>query len=119
MIFYLSLSNFRRPDMYKLRYFLLLLLIYVPAIIRSSEARPSYHIIFDWGKLSAEALLAYTYLSSINNFAFGADLGLEFGHIKAKFGYYYRMYGIKRRFLMTPVSIFSQIWVQVYISIAP
>ena len=36
------------------------------------EVRPAYNMNFNWGKVSAEVLAAYTNLTSINSFATGA-----------------------------------------------
>ena len=57
------------------------------------EARPAYVKKLDWGKISTEALLAYTDLASVNCFSAGAGVGIDGKWISGKLGYYYRMYG--------------------------
>ena len=59
----------------------------------SIEARPGYFHDFSWGRLSAETLLAYTGISSVNSIAAGAGMGLSGKWLSGRLGYYYRMYG--------------------------
>ena len=59
----------------------------------STEIRPAYHIPFKWGKLSIEAILAYTHLRAINSFAARGGTSLDSKSISTRLGYYYRLYG--------------------------
>jgi hypothetical protein len=73
------------------------------------EARPAYYKSLDWGKLSAEALLAYTNLSSINNIAAGAGLQVESKWADARLGYYYRLYGGKEGWIKEPFNLYYEL----------
>ena len=57
------------------------------------EARPAYSIDYSWGSISAEALLSYRYLASVNSFAAGAGADVSGRWVGLKFGYYYHLYG--------------------------
>lgn len=57
------------------------------------EARPSYLIECPWGRISAETLLLYRNLTSLNSAAVGAGADISFRWLAVKFGYYYHMYG--------------------------
>ena len=57
------------------------------------EARPTYTMHFPWGRLSAEVLMTYTQLSSINNMAVGGGAWVDYGRMNVTLGYYYRLYG--------------------------
>ena len=59
----------------------------------SIEARPAYIHDFSWGNISAEVLLSYTNMRSVNSYAAGAGIGLGGKWVGVKFGYFYRMFG--------------------------
>lgn len=70
------------------------------------EARPSYFHDLKWGRISAEVLLHYSYMSSVNNFAAGAGLGLKTRWIDVKTGYYCRMYGREGNKITEPLNLY-------------
>jgi hypothetical protein len=70
------------------------------------EARPSYFKSVKWGQISAEALLHYTYMYSLNNFAAGVGIKLETKWIDAKLGYYYRLYGSAGNIITEPFNLY-------------
>ena len=59
----------------------------------SLEARPSYMIGLECGKVSPEVLIAYTNLLSVNSFAAGVGVSGCFGTVSGRLGYYYRTFG--------------------------
>lgn len=73
------------------------------------EVRPAYYHNFAWGKLSAEILFNYANLSSINNFAVGAGVGLSSKWIDGKLGYYYRLYGGKSGHIYEPFNVYYEL----------
>lgn len=70
------------------------------------EARPSYFHDLKWGRISAEALLHYSYMSALNNHAAGAGIGLKSKWIDAKLGYYYRLYGANGYKITEPFNLY-------------
>lgn len=74
----------------------------------SLDVRPSYQKTYEWGKLSAEALLTFTNLSSINNFSAGCGVDLDFKSVSAKLGYYYRMYYCDGDMINEPFNIYYE-----------
>ena len=73
------------------------------------EARPAYHMEMPWGMLSAEAILEYTNLNSVNNFAAGAGVGISGTWIGGRLGYYYRLYGGKGGKIHEPFNIYYEL----------
>lgn len=73
------------------------------------EARPSYFHDFAWGRISAEALLNYTNLTSVNSMAVGGGVGISGKWIGAKFGYFYRIYGGKEGKIEEPFNIYYEL----------
>lgn len=73
------------------------------------EARPTYHMDLDWGKLTAEGMLAYTNLSSVNSYAVGAGAELSYDQITVKLGYYYRLYGSRSNMITEPFNVFYEL----------
>ena len=69
------------------------------------EASPAYTHDFEWGKLSTEILLTYTKMTSVNNFAAGAGIGLDGKWVDVKLGYYYRLFGNRRDTIEEPFNI--------------
>lgn len=72
------------------------------------EARPSYNIPFEWGKISAECILTYTRLSSINNFTAGAGAAVKSRYVSARLGYYYRLYFGKGGRINEPFNVYYE-----------
>lgn len=70
------------------------------------EACPSYFHDLKWGRISAEVLLHYSYMSSMNNFAGGAGIGLKTRWIDVRLGYYYRMYGGTGNRITEPFNLY-------------
>ena len=75
----------------------------------SIEARPAYYMCLDWGKLSAEALLTYSNLSSTNNIAAGAGAQVESKWVDARLGYYYRIFGGQGGWIEEPFNIYYEL----------
>lgn len=75
----------------------------------SAETRPEYFKYFNWGRVSAEALIAYTNLTSVSNLSFGAGVGISGKWIGLKLGYYYRQYGNKEGWIKEPVNIYYEL----------
>ena len=75
----------------------------------SIETRPAFHKEYSWGQISAEALLAYSNHTSVNNLSFGAGAGISGKWIGFKLGYYYRLFGIKGRFINEPFNIYYEL----------
>lgn len=73
------------------------------------EAAPAYHIDFNWGRLSAEALLTYSNLTSVHNYTAGAGIKAIFGWLSAKLGYYYRIYGGNDSWITEPFNIYYEL----------
>ena len=69
------------------------------------EARPS----MKWGNISAELLMAYTNLASVNSFAAGAGAIYDYGRLSAKLGYYYRVYGGHGSRITEPFNIYYEL----------
>ena len=72
----------------------------------SVEARPAYFQDMGWGVISAEALLHYTNMLSINNFCGGAGVDISARWVFGKLGYYYRIYGGDGGRIKEPFNIF-------------
>ena len=75
----------------------------------AAEARPAFSKTYSWGKLTAEAILAYTNLSSVNNLSFGAGAGVFGKWIGFKLGYYYRLLGKAGNFINEPFNIYYEL----------
>ena len=82
------------------------------------EARPAYVHNLDWGILSAEVLLSYTAMHSVNNFAAGAGVGLTGRWVGAKLGYYYRLFGGSGNMIHEPFNIYYELCVKLLAKIA-
>ena len=70
------------------------------------EARPTYTMHFPWGRLSAEVLMTYTRLSSINNMAVGGGAWVDYGRMNVTLGYYYRLYGGRGGVITEPFNMY-------------
>ena len=75
------------------------------------EARPTYILDFDWGRIVPELLLTYTNFTSINSFAAGAGASGDFGRISAKLGYYYHIYGGRGGKITEPFNLYYELTV--------
>ena len=75
----------------------------------SIEARPAYIHDFRWGNLSAEVLLSYTNMRSVNSYAAGAGIGLGGKWVGVKFGYFYRMFGNGSSRITEPFNIYYEL----------
>lgn len=73
------------------------------------EARPAYSIDYSWGSISAEALLSYRHLASVNSFAAGAGADVSGRWVGLKFGYYYHLYGQGLEMLKEPFNIYYEL----------
>ena len=73
------------------------------------EARPSFYLYYDWGRLSAEALFAYKYLSSVNSYAAGAGAEFSCGWLAVKLGYYHHLYGLSGAYVREPFNIYYEL----------
>ena len=73
------------------------------------EARPAWFRDYGWGRLSAEALLSYSRLTSVNNVAFGAGADISGKWIGIKLGYYYRLFGHKGNSITEPFNIYYEL----------
>ena len=76
----------------------------------SIEARPSYVHEFSWGRISAEILLNYSYLSTVNHISAGAGIGLSGKWIGGKLGYYYRLFGNSGNMVNEPFNIYYEFY---------
>ena len=73
------------------------------------EARPAYLWHFEGGMLSAEMLLSYTNMASINSFAAGAGLRASGTWVGGRLGYYYRMFGGRGDRIDEPFNIYYEL----------
>ena len=72
----------------------------------SLEVCPAYFHDLNWGRISAEALIHYTHIFNLNNFAAGAGVYLKTRWIDARLGYYYRLYGNGKASIREPFNIY-------------
>lgn len=72
-------------------------------------ARPSYFHDFTWGRISAEVLLNYTRLASVNGMAVGGGAGISGKWIGFRLGYFYRLYGSKAGMIEEPFNIYYEL----------
>lgn len=72
----------------------------------ATEMRPAYFYDLKWGRISAEALLHYSNISTINNLAAGAGLALDTKWIFCRLGYYYRAFGASADWIREPFNIY-------------
>jgi hypothetical protein len=73
------------------------------------ELCPSYHMDFDWGKVSAELLAAYTNLTSINSLSAGVGARFDCKSISARLGYYYHLFGGNGDSITEPFNIYYEL----------
>lgn len=73
------------------------------------DARPSYIMDFQWGNLSADMVVTYMNLASVNSFAAGAGAGINIGRVGLKLGYYYRLYGGNGNKITEPFNIYYEL----------
>lgn len=72
------------------------------------EVRPSYFHDFDCGRLSAEILIHGTNMFSTTNVAVGAGVGFKWRFLRAKLGYYYRLYGGAGDWIKEPFNMYYE-----------
>lgn len=75
----------------------------------AAEARSASFRDYEWGRMSAEILLAYTGLSSVSSFAAGVGAGYKGKHIGLRAGYYYRLYGHQSDMIKEPFNIYYEL----------
>ena len=76
------------------------------------EARPGYYKDYDWGRITAEALLAYKNLASVNSLAAGAGVEASGRWVAVRFGYYYHLYGRGGETINEPFNIYYELGVR-------
>ena len=72
------------------------------------EARPAWSVNYNWGVVSAEALLTYRHLASVNSFAAGAGASISGKWVGFKLGYYYHMYGHGGESIKEPFNLYYE-----------
>ena len=75
------------------------------------EARPAWSVNYNWGVVSAEALLTYRHLASLNSFAAGAGASISGKWVGFKLGYYYHMYGHGGESIREPFNLYYELLV--------
>jgi hypothetical protein len=75
----------------------------------AAEARSAFFRDYEWGRMSAEILFAYTGLSSVSSFAAGVGAGYKGKHIGLRAGYYYRLYGHQSDMIKEPFNIYYEL----------
>ena len=73
------------------------------------ELRPSYTIDYLWGRMSAETLLSYRNLSTLNSYAFGLGTEISIRWLTLKLGYYYHLYGHVGERIKEPFNIYYEL----------
>ena len=73
------------------------------------EACPAYSFSFPWGNISAQMLLSYSNMTSVNNIAAGAGALLTSRWFGCRLGYYYRLYGGKSGYINEPFNIYYEL----------
>lgn len=73
------------------------------------EARPAWSVNYNWGVVSAEALLTYRHLASVNSFAAGAGASISGKLVGFKLGYYYHMYGHGGESIKEPFNLYYEL----------
>lgn len=75
------------------------------------EARPAWSVNYNWGVVSAEALLTYRHLASVNSIAAGAGASISGKWVGFKLGYYYHMYGHGGESIKEPFNLYYELLV--------
>lgn len=73
------------------------------------EARPAYYKDYDWGRISAQALLTYKNLQSVNSLAAGAGVETSGRWVAVRLGYYYHFYGQRGDNIKEPFNIYYEL----------
>lgn len=73
------------------------------------EARPAYTKSYGWGKVSAEALVAYSNMANVNTFSAGAGVDVSSRWVGGNIGYYYRIFGNRGNKIQEPFNIFYEL----------
>lgn len=76
---------------------------------RSVELRPSYFHDFNCGRLSAEILMHYNNISSVNNYALGGGLSFKGISLFARLGYYYRVLASNKSYIKEPFNLYYEL----------
>lgn len=71
--------------------------------------RPEYAFATDWGYISAEALIDYTNLSSVNSLSIGAGTHMSGKWIDFRLGYYYHLFGGKGGSIVEPFNVYYEL----------
>lgn len=75
----------------------------------ATELHIGYYKDFSWGRISAETLMAYSHLTSVNNVDLGVGIGISSKWIGGKIGYYYRLFGKEQNFIKEPFNIYYEL----------
>ena len=73
------------------------------------EARPAYYKDYNWGRISAQALLTYKNLQSVNSLAAGAGVETSGRWVAVRLGYYYHFYGQRGENIKEPFNIYYEL----------
>lgn len=73
------------------------------------EVRPAYYKDYDWGRISAQALLTYKNLQSVNSLAAGAGVETSGRWVAVRLGYYYHFYGQRGENIKEPFNIYYEL----------
>ena len=73
------------------------------------EARPAFYKDYGRTRITAEALLTYKNLTSVNSFAAGAGVEASGKWAALKFGYYYHIYGHGGENIKEPFNIYYEL----------
>ena len=76
------------------------------------DVRPSCIVDLSWGKLSADLLVTYMNLASVNSFAAGAGASVSAGRVGFKLGYYYRIFGGNGNMITEPFNTYYELCVR-------
>lgn len=74
----------------------------------AAEIRPAYLFELEYGSVSANALLHYSYQSSINNFAAGLGASYSCSWLFITVGYYFRQYGCNSSRMTEAFNLFYE-----------
>ena len=77
-----------------------------------AEFRPRYFHDFDFGRLSGEVLLGYTYHSRMSNYIVGCGASLDIKALWATLGYYHRTITLAKDYICEPLNIYYELGVR-------
>lgn len=78
----------------------------------AAECRPRYYHDFDFGRVSGEILLGYTYQSSLNNYMAGVGASLDIECIWLTLGYYLRTMTMGADYIFEPFNIYYELGIR-------